>query len=40
MFYCKYITEMVEILEDVDLAIHCKLPLIRSNAVPDILFFI
>lgn len=39
MFYCKYITEMVDILEDIDLAIHCKLPLIRSNAVPDILFF-
>lgn len=41
MFYCKYITEeKVDILEDIDLAIHCKLPLIRSNAVPDILFFI
>lgn len=39
MFYCKYITEMVDILEDIDLAIHCKLPLIRSNAVPYILFF-
>lgn len=32
---------MVDILEDIDLAIyHCKLPLILSNAVTDIFFFL
>lgn len=41
VFYCKYIIEMVDILEDMDLAIyHCKLPLIPSNAVTDIFFFL
>lgn len=40
VFYCKYIIEMVDILEDMDLVIyHCKLPLIPSNAVTDFFFF-
>lgn len=39
-FYCKYVIDMVDILEDIDLAIyHCKLPLVLSNAVMDIFFF-
>lgn len=39
-FYCKYVVDMVDILEDIDLAIyHCKLPLIMSNAVTDFFFF-
>lgn len=38
MFYCKYMVEMVNIVEDIDLAIyHCKLPL--SSAVADFFFF-